>query len=184
VWVGGGGGTEHPWGRGEPHSGSHSPWCTWLPRSGGFVAPLPPLGACQLLRSGLSPTPSQQAAIWQIWISIGASCIAAHFACIKPQQAATASSHSKQPQQAATASRPHQADHIKQATSSRPQQADHTNQSMVPITPHQAVSHSKQTTSCRSPSKQPQQADSHIGGVASHSWLCFCSFRRVTRPIA
>ena len=45
-----------PGGEGSP-SGSRSPWYTWLPESGGF-APAPLLGACQLMRSGLSPTPT------------------------------------------------------------------------------------------------------------------------------
>ena len=93
-------------GEGSP-SGSHSPWCTWLPESGGFAAPL--LGACQLMRSGLSPTPTPTASGYMANRDLSWRwCLQPQPATIKqPQQAPRhskqpASSHIKQPQQAET----------------------------------------------------------------------------------
>ena len=95
-----------PGGEGSP-SGSHSPWCTWLPESGGFAAPL--LGACQLMRSGLSPTPTPTASGYMANRDLSWRwCLQPQPATIKqPQQAPRhskqpASSHIKQPQQAET----------------------------------------------------------------------------------
>ena len=139
-----------PGGEGSP-SGSHSPWCTWLPESGGFAAPL--LGACQLMRSGLSPTPTPTASGYMANRDLSWRwCLQPQPATIKQpqhkhpgiassQQAATSSSHSKQ--------RPHRPYHMHEASN----HSKHTTHRLVqkPQQTATASSHSKQTCISSSP---------------------------------